>query len=250
MYTFLEPERNGGGTLPIEVFTNCDYIEVYKNGNYVDKFYPDRNSYKGLSHPPIVINHLVLQNCDLGIEGEDREKLRTFVVEKVKNQTIYNISDEELEYLQDICDKSNLDMPKLRDLIDNAAHGWGSFANNITLKGYVNDELVISEIVGEKNYAKMLSVKADDDVLYSDKDSFDATRVVVKLLDNLGNMCTFSNDCVDVEIIGSAKIMGPSRFSLQGGCSAFWIKTLDKKDLVNIIVRSSYLKDEIKIVIK
>ncbi|MGL5346451.1 MAG: glycoside hydrolase family 2 TIM barrel-domain containing protein [Peptostreptococcaceae bacterium] len=240
-------ERNGGGTLPIEVFTNCDYIEVYKNGNYVDKFYPDKNSYKGLSHPPIVINHLVLQNCDLGIEGEDREKLRTFVVEKVKNQTIYNISDEELEYLQDICDKSNLDMPKLRDLIDNAAHGWGSFANNITLKGYVDDKLVETEIIGEMNYAKNISVKADDDVLFSDNDSFDATRIVVKLLDNLGNICTFSNECVDVEIIGPAKIMGPNKFSLQGGCSAFWIKTLDKKGVVSVIVRSYYLENEIKI---
>lgn len=47
-------ERSGGGVAPLTVFTNYDFIRIYAGGRELGVYYPDRERFPGLSHPPIV----------------------------------------------------------------------------------------------------------------------------------------------------------------------------------------------------
>lgn len=51
-------DRNGGGIEPIIMYTNCDYVEVEVNGKDYGKFYPDRENFANLAHPPVVMSGL------------------------------------------------------------------------------------------------------------------------------------------------------------------------------------------------
>lgn len=49
-------ERAIGGVSPLQVFTNCDYIELEINGKLHNRYYPDNGRYPGLDYPPVEVN--------------------------------------------------------------------------------------------------------------------------------------------------------------------------------------------------
>lgn len=53
-------DRSGGGIDPLVVFSNCDEIELYTDGNLIDRYQPDREQFPNLPHAPFVITGLKL----------------------------------------------------------------------------------------------------------------------------------------------------------------------------------------------
>ncbi|MEG1149576.1 MAG: glycoside hydrolase family 2 protein, partial [Niameybacter sp.] len=125
--------------------------------------------------------------------------------------------------------------------------GWGDNANKLTIEGYVGEECVITKITGEVKAMERLVVEADNEVLEAGGITYDATRVVVKIIDTLGQLTPFINEAVEVSLEGPAIIMGPNRFALQGGCSAFWIRTTGDVGEIKVKIRSTYFEEEIKL---
>lgn len=39
--------------------TNCNFVRVYKNGKQVADFYPQKEEFPHLAHPPVMIVHLM-----------------------------------------------------------------------------------------------------------------------------------------------------------------------------------------------
>ena len=52
-------ERNIGGVIPLEIFTNCDAIKMLYGSNEVGTFKPAYETYPGLKHPPVVIDEML-----------------------------------------------------------------------------------------------------------------------------------------------------------------------------------------------
>jgi beta-galactosidase len=48
----------GRTILPVRVFTNCDYVEAYVGDVPQGKFYPDRQQFPNLPHPPVLLTDL------------------------------------------------------------------------------------------------------------------------------------------------------------------------------------------------
>lgn len=49
-------ERDGGGISPIIVYTNCEKVDMYIEDKYIDCYLPDKETYRGLVHPPVIID--------------------------------------------------------------------------------------------------------------------------------------------------------------------------------------------------
>jgi beta-galactosidase len=63
-------ERSIGGIIPITIFTNCDYIEFqYGNLTSKKKIYPNKEQYKGIPHPPVVIDNTIIKPEEAGAWG-------------------------------------------------------------------------------------------------------------------------------------------------------------------------------------
>lgn len=52
-------ERCGGGIVPLTIFTNCDKVELYIGDSLNGTYYPDKERYPGLQHPPITITETI-----------------------------------------------------------------------------------------------------------------------------------------------------------------------------------------------
>lgn len=62
-------ERSIGGILPLVILTNCDYVDFTFGSKPVKRFYPDRETYKGLAHPPIVVDETMITPREIGKWG-------------------------------------------------------------------------------------------------------------------------------------------------------------------------------------
>lgn len=87
-------------------------------------------------------------------------------------------------------------------MVIKSAGGWGETENNLVLEGWLGDRIVCRRKVGESRYAAGITARADDSVLYADGDTYDATRITVKAVDNMGNLLPFTQECVEIQLDG------------------------------------------------
>jgi len=55
---YTRGERSIGGIVPLTVLTNCDYVEFIYGGQKLGRFYPDKERYPGIPHPPVEIKDI------------------------------------------------------------------------------------------------------------------------------------------------------------------------------------------------
>ncbi|MGL5614821.1 MAG: glycoside hydrolase family 2 TIM barrel-domain containing protein [Sarcina sp.] len=237
-------ERDKGGIVPFDIFTNCDYIKLYRNDEYIDSFSGENSRlYKNLKHKPIKITHLLSKAVDFNLK-EDEEKFRKFIFEKIELGEFFNLSKEDMDYAKKIIEKHDCNVDEIFGIIGVAVGGWGDKENSIKVEGYLNDKLVIEKTVSERKSMDKITIKADCKNLISTADSYDCTRIEVNLLDNLGNKLRFSNEVIKVEVKGAGELIGPKMLPLITGSTAFWIKTIGNSGEIKIKVEGNYLKSE------
>lgn len=128
---------------------------------------------------------------------------------------------------------------------------WGSKWSEAEFIGYLDEKPIVSKKFCENPIVCDLDVQLDDRKLNGTE--FDATRVVVKVVDQVGNVLPFSTGCINVETEGDIDVIGPKCISLIGGSIGFWIKTLGtfKDNTAKIKITSSFgINKEIKISLK
>lgn len=243
-------ERDGGAILPFTVLTNCDYIKIFKDGIYIDTYYPNKEKFPNLPHPPIEVSHILSMDSEIPLTEEAKKEIKDFVLNKLKDSNLTNLAEEDFKYIEEFSERVNIPVFKIMSLVYKLAGGWGDTENSLIIKGFIDNKEVASKEIGEIRSMNKLEVKSDDLELSLDKTSYDATRIVVKLLDNLGEVLFFNNDFIEVEIDGPLSIMGPSKFGISGGVTAFWVRTQGKKGLCKIKVKSMYFEEEISIEVK
>lgn len=240
-------EKDGGGIVPFMVMTNCDYIKVFKNGKEVGDFYPDKEKYPNLEHPPVVVSHVLEADADFGFSKEDMTAFKDFLIKNITSGQLMSPSNEDLAYLMGLAAKYEMGMPQLFGAVIKMAGGWGDTANNISLVGYLDGKEVCGKEIGENKSAASLRLTADDTELLCGKDTYDATRITVEAVDTLGNLMPFTQDCVKVTLDGSGILMGPDKFALIGGISSFWVRTTGEEGKLKVCVEGMYHSAECEI---
>ncbi|WP_137129033.1 glycoside hydrolase family 2 TIM barrel-domain containing protein [Rhizobium sp. FY34] len=81
-----------------------------------------------------------------------------------------------------------------------------------------------------------LDVVADDDTLPAA--TKDQVRVIVRALDQVGNLLPFLDEPVHVAVSGAAKLLGPSTSVLTGGATGFWLESTGETGAIEVTVTS------------
>ena len=215
--------------MPIEIYTNCDEVVLYRGGKRIGSFVPDRGNFPNLTHPPVVIRDLVGDQLD-GSKFSRRD-LKTLkrIVSKVLISGMESLTKADNLSIGLLLMRNRMSFSEGVELVSRFVLGWGAEDESWELVGLLGGKEIARRSYGSDAVPARLSLEPDDESIGAAGaeaygEDWDCTRVVVRLLDQYGNLAPFATECVDVGIEGPGSIIGPSRLVLQGGCLAFWVR--------------------------
>ena len=116
---------------------------------------------------------------------------------------------------------------------------WGQRWCDGRITGFIDGKPVAEVLLSGNPLPTTLEVQADDLELLADEK--DATRVIVRALDQAGRLLPFLDDVATVTVVGAAKLLGPDVLLFKGGISGFWIETTGERGPITVTVSTRRL---------
>ena len=114
---------------------------------------------------------------------------------------------------------------------------WGMVWEDVTFVGYVGGEPVTELTMVADPVPTTLQVEADTLALAAA--ARDSTRVIVRALDQVGNIIPFLDETIAIAVTGPARLLGPASVTLKGGAVGFWLETTGGAGAIGIDVTSA-----------
>jgi beta-galactosidase len=105
---------------------------------------------------------------------------------------------------------------------------WG----DLRIEGYIAGKQVIVKDYSGKGIDQQFALVPDDARLAAD--GADATRIVLRVTDEFGNVRPLANDAIALKVEGPAELIGDNPFALVGGVGAIWIRAREEAGTVRI----------------
>ncbi len=232
----------------VYVATNCEYIKMFRNDDYVGTFYPDKKQFSGLKHPLIIVDDFI------GIQLEKHygftKKSSTMAKKAFKQVTAAQgkISLFNLMRMFILMIKYKLKRTQIVDIFYEYAMGRFNQNQYYRFDGYANENVVISQTLNEIKRTSF-TLELDKKELVVDK-TYDVTRLVVKMVDQNNIVVPYGVACCQITVSGGIDLIGPSNLPLLGGAVGFWVKTNQTANTgkVQIEVNGVILTEELKII--
>jgi beta-galactosidase len=113
---------------------------------------------------------------------------------------------------------------------------WGRVWREGTFTGYVDGKAVKTMVLPADPVPTTLEVTPDDTALRAGEK--DAVRVVVRVLDQCGNLLPYFEEPVSLALSGPGRIIGPADHTLKGGATGFWVEAGEEKGRLELAVTS------------
>jgi beta-galactosidase len=110
---------------------------------------------------------------------------------------------------------------------------------DLRIEGYVAGKKVVEKKYSSRGIEQQFLVLPDDTTLIAD--GADATRVVLKVADEFGNLLRYATAAIAFTIDGPAEIIGDNPFSLMGGCGAIWLRAGHKEGTARLVAKHQAL---------
>ncbi len=207
----------------IVIFTNCDYVKIYRNDELIDTYYSEWMSYPDIPYAPVIVDDLI------GEILQKKEKYKPKDAKKIKDVLLaYNRYGFKMP-LRDKLKVLNLMSRKVLDMNDAILLFEKYLGNQIMeptvfrFEGYIDDKLVIKQTKGQIKKSELLAI-SDDNVLEHGF-TYDATRIVVKQVDEFKNVLNYGNETITLKTDEHLEVIGPKNLSLIGGSIGVYVKT-------------------------
>lgn len=223
-------EYPGGHTDDVYALTNADSVKLYKNDELVKEFFPDRNRFSAMPHPPIIINDFV--GCILEHHEKYNHEQSEAIKEVLGAITRYGQDSLPLKYklkmlrLMTFC---HMTLEEGTRLYGQYVANWGG---EVTVYRYEawKDGKLMQQIIREPVMSHQLEIKigtgaAEEVYKLEDGEAYDAEAVRLRMLDQNGNLMPFYQEPVRLSCSGSISLMGPDIISLKGGMGGTYVKT-------------------------
>lgn len=225
-------EHPGAQLGNVWVFTNCDYVKLYKNGKYTSTAYPESKMFPHLPHPPVLASNFI-GDALVSVEKLD-EKTAALLTDALVAAFTHGFSMPPVNFLKIAAAYINgrMKFSQIYDIVTKYIANWGGAQVTYTFEGYKNGALVktVTKTAVTKTY---LDIKADSAVL-KEGDTYDVTRIELVERDQNGNRIPFADTAVRLSVKGPASVIGPASFPLIGGARAFWLRTNGGKGKITV----------------
>ena len=217
-------EHPAGDIGKVYVFTNADYIRLYKNGVFVRNFYPDLKKYPALPHPPIIVDDFI--GNMLAAEEHYDEKTAETVKECLNALAKSGPSGLTPKYyakLAKLMVFKGLKISDVHDLFGKYISNWGGEATEWKFEA-VKDGGIIKTVIRKPGRQVHLELNVDHNVL-KEADTYDVAAVRITAADEFGNLAPYWQEPVKLKTQGEIELIGPNVISLKGGSGGTYVKT-------------------------
>ena len=232
----------------IWVATNCDYIELYNNGEFVGKFYPKKDKFESLPHPPILVDDLVGHTFK---EQKFPPKIAGKIAKALSFAAIKGYGALTLKHkllLAYVMKKYKVSYTELVGYWNKYVGTWGGKAKTFIFKGYKDGQLVKSVELGP-SISFDLNVECQKTELVNE-DTYDTTSIRVQHVDNHNMVCAYSNRIVHISVSGPIELVGPSSQALLGGQLRIYIKSKQESGEAKVIIKMDDISKEVILKVK
>ncbi len=217
-------DYDGGTIQETYAFTNADCVRLYKNDDFVKEFRPDHEKWKGLKHPPILIDDMIgelLQNNE-GFTGQ-KEKLIREAMNAAGRYGMANLPAKYVAMLGWVMLRYHLKYSDGVALYSKYVGSWGGDATVWKFEA-VKDGKVVKTVVKSPRTKLHLETKVSHTLLH-EGDTYDMASIRIRLLDELDNLASYAQLPVEIKVEGPVEIVGPHVAALEGGMSGTYIRT-------------------------
>lgn len=103
--------------------------------------------------------------------------------------------------------------------------GWGYAWSDVEFRGYCGQQVIISKLLSSSPIPSHLNVELQTTVLKAH--CADSARVVIKALDQHGQILPYLDDILNVSTSDNLQLLGPSQLVLKGGAIGFWVRAYE-----------------------
>jgi beta-galactosidase len=209
---------------PLYVFTNCDYVELYKDGKFIEVFMPDKKDFPHLPHAPIVINDFIGATFDEPkFKGKDAQKVKK-ALNLLSEVGLAHLTTGQKLKIGLIALKYHLDQADLEKLYFKYVSPGGKKPIVFNLKGYREGKLVNEKSFGPSTQFAYRFEKSSE--FLNNAETYDVTRVSIKFVDQYGTQLHYAFRTISFETKGPIAVIGPSTIALEGGDAAVYVRSL------------------------
>ena len=210
----------------IYVATNCDYVELYKNDEFVGKFYPNKKEFKYVKHPLILIDDLVGKTFK---EERFQEKHWARMGKTFSYYAIHGFTKMKLKdslFLARMMLKYHMKYDDLVYYWNKHVASWGGIAKKWTFKGYKDDKAVLVKEIGP---SKSFDLKVECPItVLEPKETYDVIRVKLSHVDEYDSLMFYSQRVIEITTEGPIALIGDSHQALLGGQLSIYIRSKGK----------------------
>lgn len=208
----------------VYVFTNTDSVKLYKNDIFVKEFFPSREEYPSLPHPPIIVDDFI------GDMLETQEHFDPKVAADVKDclNALAKCGPSSLpaRILAKFAKLMVLKGFKISDgydLYGKYVSNWGGEAT-VWRFDAIKGGKPVKSVVKKPGQQAHLDVRVSSTQL-KEGDTYDAAAVRIRSLDECGNLAAYWQEPVILRCDDALDIVGPHVISLKGGSGGTYVKT-------------------------
>ena len=230
----------GGQIGDIAVFTNADYVSLYKNGSFVTKLTP--GDWKGLPHPPMILDDTVgcLLETQEGFDKKKADLLRSCLL-TIQKKGLAGMSPADISKMGYAMVRYGMKYQDAVDLYGKYIGNWGGEATVWRLIAVKNGEVVAT-------YTCSPSARLHLEVIPShtslrEGDTYDMASVRIRIVDENGNVAPYAQLPVQFILDGNAELVGPRVATAEGGMTGTYIRTIGKAGEARLTIHTDQTED-------
>lgn len=129
---------------------------------------------------------------------------------------------------------------RIDQIDENILGRWGMSWPDVVFQGFLGEDCVTTQSFSAKPVLTALQVEPDATVLGCDRQEM---RVILRAVDQLGNLTPFADLPVRVAVTGAGRLLGPEQITLRGGHSGFWLRSDGTPGQISVTVSTPRLPD-------
>ena len=232
----------------IYIATNCDYVEVYKNDEFVTRLYPKNDKFKYLKHPPILLDDIVGQTFN---EEKFPKKIHLKIARMFSYAAMHGFNHLPVKmklYLAWCMFRYKIRYTDLVGYWNKYVGAWGGIAKTYKFIGYKNGDKVKEVEIGPSNEFDLEVIP--NKLVLENKDTYDTLKVTLRHLDSHKSLMQYSQRIVEIETSGPVCLVGQRLQTLVGGQLTVYINSLNKAGDATVKVKMDDVTKIINIKVK